>query len=169
MSNNQKIITHTSKDHVNVVLDAKSEVVLVLLGQSRQVDIGVGQVDTLARRDEPVVADLDLDGFVVCDLKHVERQNTVVNIDDTANLDDLGDVLVVDIPTAQLAYSFPRSQNPAGCTYMFSVSQEAAYFSSVVKFITVPAAIGISISPLVWPVRISGPLVSRAMATWRPF
>jgi len=52
---------------------------------------------------------------------------------------------------------------------MLEVSQEVAYLSSVVKFISVPAEIGISASPVVFPVRISGPLVSRAMATWRPF
>lgn len=49
--------------------------------------------------------------------------------------------------------------------YMFSVSQAAAYCSSVVKFMTLPAEMGISSSFLVLPVRISGPLVSRAMAT----
>jgi len=51
---------------------------------------------------------------------------------------------------------------------MFWVSQLVAYFSSVVKFMMVPAARGRSSSPLVLPVRISGPLVSRAMATGRP-
>ena len=52
---------------------------------------------------------------------------------------------------------------------MFSVSQDVAYLSSVVMFMTVPAEMGMSASPVVLPVRISGPLVSRAMATWRPF
>ncbi len=52
---------------------------------------------------------------------------------------------------------------------MLLVSHEVAYFSSVVKFMIVPAVMGISTSPSVLPVRISGPLVSRAMAIWRPF
>lgn len=51
---------------------------------------------------------------------------------------------------------------------MFSVSHAVAYFSSVVMFMMVPAEIGRSASSLVLPVRISGPLVSSAMAIWRP-
>lgn len=37
------------KDHIDVVLDAEAQVVLVLLGQSGEVNIGVGQVHTLSR------------------------------------------------------------------------------------------------------------------------
>ena len=48
---------------------------------------------------------------------------------------------------------------------MFLSSHAVMYFSSVVMLISVPAAIGISISPAVLPVLISGPLVSNAMAT----
>jgi hypothetical protein len=88
----------TGKHHVHVVLHAEPQVVLVLLGESGQIDIGVREVDTLSRGDEPVVTSPDLDGFVVCDLEHVEGQNTIINVDDAAGLDNLGDVLVVDIP-----------------------------------------------------------------------
>src|SRR5689334_21399111 len=51
---------------------------------------------------------------------------------------------------------------------MFLSSHAVAYFSSVVMFMTVPALMGISTSPAVLPVRISGPLVSRAMASGLP-
>ena len=70
--------------------------------------------------------------------------------------------------------------------YMFSSSLEVAYLSSVVMFISLPAEMGMSASPVVLPVRISGPFytvsavescqrgigprtVSRAMARGRPF
>ena len=48
------------KDHVDAVLDTETEVVLVLLGQSGEVDIGLGQVDTLARRKRAVVQRTDV-------------------------------------------------------------------------------------------------------------
>jgi len=85
------------KDHVDIVLDTKTQVVLVLLGQGRQIHIGVGQVDALLGRDEAVVAGTHLDGLGVRDFEDVEGQNTVVDIDDPAGLDHLGDVLVVDV------------------------------------------------------------------------
>ena len=88
----------TSKDHVNIVLDTKPEVVLVLLRESGQIDIRVGQVDALAGRDEPVIPRLDLDGLLVHNLDHVKRQHTVIHVDDATGLDHLGDVLVVDVP-----------------------------------------------------------------------
>ena len=47
---------------------------------------------------------------------------------------------------------------------MFLSSQSVAYLSSVVILISVPAEIGISASPLVFPVLISGPFVSKATA-----
>lgn len=91
---------HTSKDHVDIVLDAEQEIGLVLLGEGGQIDIGVGQVDTLAGRDETIVARLNLDGLVVDNLEHIERQDTVVDVNNSAWGDDLGDVLVVDVPGA---------------------------------------------------------------------
>lgn len=42
-------------------------------------------------------------------------------------------------------------------TYMFLLSLDVAYFSSVVMFISSPALMGISSSPGVLPVLISGP------------
>ena len=48
------------EDHVDTVLDTEPEIVLVLLGKSGQVDIGLGQVDTLARRKRAVVQRTDV-------------------------------------------------------------------------------------------------------------
>lgn len=85
------------KDHVDIVLDAKAQVILVLLGQSGEIDIGVGQVDTLPRGDVTIVLGTDADGLIVDDVQNLECQDTVVDVDDTTRLDDLGDVLVVDV------------------------------------------------------------------------
>jgi hypothetical protein len=51
---------------------------------------------------------------------------------------------------------------------MFLSSQAVAYLSSVVMLMMAPALIGMSASPVVSPVRISGPLVSKAMARGLP-
>ena len=85
------------KDHVDAVLDTELEIGLVLLGQRRQINVGLGQVDTLLGGDLAVVDTLDLEGLLVNNLKNLERQNTVVDVDCAASLDDLGDVLVVDV------------------------------------------------------------------------
>lgn len=92
------------EDHVDIVLDTKQEIGLVLLGQSRQVDIGVGQVDTLLGGDEAVVAGAGFDSLVVLDAQDIKGEDTVVDVDDTAGLDDLGDVLVVDVPSSYRQY-----------------------------------------------------------------
>lgn len=88
----------TRKDHVHVVLHTKPEIGLILLRKSGEIDVGVGEIDALAGRDEAVVPRLDLDGLVVHNLEHIEGQDTVIDVDNTPGLDDLGDVLVVDIP-----------------------------------------------------------------------
>lgn len=87
------------ENHVDVVLNTELEISLVLLGKSGQIDISVGQVDTLLGADGTVVAGLDSDSLLVLDLEDVESENTVVDVDDTAGLDDAGDVLVVDVPS----------------------------------------------------------------------
>lgn len=61
-----------SKDHVDVVLDTELQVVPVLLGQSREVNVGLGQVDTLTRRDVTVVKTLATQGLIVYDLENLE-------------------------------------------------------------------------------------------------
>lgn len=87
-----------SKDHVDIVLDTEPEIALVLLRKGWEIDVGIGKVDTLAGRDEAVVPRLDLNSLLIDNLKNIERKHTVVDIDDTARLNDLGNVLVVDIP-----------------------------------------------------------------------
>lgn len=86
------------ENHIHVVLDTKSEIGLVLLGQSGEVHIGVGEVDSLLGGDLAVVAGTAADGLSILDLEDVKGKNTVINVDDAARLDDLGDVLVVNVP-----------------------------------------------------------------------
>ena len=86
------------EDHVNLVLDTKPEIGLVLLGERGEIDVGLGQVDTLLGGDLAVVYALALEGLLVGDLEDLERKNSVVHVDDPSRLDDLGDVLVVDVP-----------------------------------------------------------------------
>jgi hypothetical protein len=76
---------------------------LVLFRQRGQIDVGVGKIDTLAGGDISVVAGTSLNVLLVLDAQDVESEDTIVNVDDTARLNDLGDVLVVDIPGKWLA------------------------------------------------------------------
>jgi hypothetical protein len=103
-----------SKDHVDVVLDTKPQVGLILLGESWKVNIGVWEVDTLLGRDLAVVSGSAADGLVVNDLDDIKGENTVVNVDDTAGLDDLGDVLVVDVPKKKKVSVRCNSQGSQG-------------------------------------------------------
>jgi hypothetical protein len=87
------------EDHVDTVLDTKSEIGLVFLGKRGKIDVGLGKVDTLLGRDLAIVDALALEGLIINDLKDLERQDTIVDVDDAARSDDLCDVLVVDIPS----------------------------------------------------------------------
>lgn len=87
-----------SKDHVDLVLNTKLQVADVLLGQSRKVDIGARQVDTLAGRDSTVVQTLATQGLLVYDFEDLEGKNTVIDIDQLAGGDHLGDVFIVKVP-----------------------------------------------------------------------
>ncbi|KAI6755395.1 hypothetical protein HG531_004501 [Fusarium graminearum] len=78
--------------------DVTDVIGLVLLGKGRQIDIGVGQVDTLLGADSTVVAGLDKDSLLVNDLENIKSKDTIVDVDDTAGLNDIGNVLVVDVP-----------------------------------------------------------------------
>jgi hypothetical protein len=102
------------KDHVDTVLDSEAQVGLVLLGERGKVDIGLGKVDSLAGRDLSVVQAASLDGLLVDNLLDLEGEDTVVNIDDTAGLDDLGDVLVVEVPAVWLVLAAGRGVLAAG-------------------------------------------------------
>lgn len=85
------------KDHVDAVLDAKLEVLLVLLGQGREVDRRLGEVDTLARTERAVVDGLDLEP-VALDGEDLQREDAVVDIDVLAGRRDLGEVLLQRAP-----------------------------------------------------------------------
>lgn len=86
------------EDHVDVVLDAEEEIGLVLVGEGGEIDVGVGEVDALLGGDLAVVAGPGADGLVVDDLEDIEGEHTVIDVDDAAWGDHLGDVLVVDVP-----------------------------------------------------------------------
>lgn len=153
-----------SEDHVDAVLDTETEIGLVLLGESGKIDIGLGKVDTLLGRDLAVVDGLGADVLVVNNLKDLESEDTVIDVDDTALLDHLGDVLVVKVPGEVISTCLKRSQWTE--SYMFLSSQAVAYLSSVVMLISEPALMGKSWSLTVLPVLISGPfwvLVSEAL------
>jgi hypothetical protein len=93
-----------SKDHVHVVLDTKSQIGLVLLGEGGKVDIGVGEVDTLLGRDLAIVTGAGADGLVIDNLEDVKGEDSIVDIDDASGLDDFGDVLVIDVPGLWLVF-----------------------------------------------------------------
>jgi hypothetical protein len=136
---------------------------LILLREGREIDIGIGEIDSLLGRDLAIVSGTGTDGLGVNNVENVKGEDTIVNVDDTSRLNDFGNVLVVDVPRrpSLVLKENPRAQK---FTYMFLASQDVAYFSSVVMLISDPAVIGISSSLVVFPVLISGPLVSRAMA-----
>ena len=90
------------EDHVDVVLDAKLQISLILVGEGGKVNVCVGQVDTLLGGDEAVVASAALNVLVVLDAQDIESEDTIVDVDDTTGLDDFGDVLVVDVPIEAL-------------------------------------------------------------------
>lgn len=80
--------------------------------------------------------------------------NTVINIDESAGVDDLCDVLIVDIAGCVSYQTLARGKVQ---TNRFLSSLAVWYLSSVVMFSSSPALIGMSWSPGVLPVLISGP------------
>ena len=71
------------KDHIDAVLDAEQEILLVLFAEGRKIDRSFGKVNTLARREIPVVNGADFDGGAI-DGEDEERKNAVVDIDELA-------------------------------------------------------------------------------------
>jgi hypothetical protein len=136
---------------------------LILLRKGREIDIGIGEIDSLLGRDLAIVSGTGTNGLRIDDFEDVKGENTIVNVDDTSWLNDLGNVLVVNVPRT-LVLALKKNSRAQKFTYMFLASQDLAYFSSVVMLISDPAEIGMSSSLVVFPVLISGPLVSRAMA-----
>lgn len=90
------------EDHVDVVLDAEFQVVLVLIRKRGQVDVRLREVDTLTRREGAVVDATHADVRTV-DGKNQERQDTIVDVDELAGCSDLGQVFLQD----NLAYILP--------------------------------------------------------------
>lgn len=88
-----------SEDHVDAVLDTKSEIRLVLLGERGEINVRLGKVDALLGGDLAVVDAFALEGLIIHHLEDLKGQDTVVDVDDAAGRDHLGDVLVVDIPS----------------------------------------------------------------------
>lgn len=86
------------EDHVDVVLNTESEIGLILLRQGWEINICVGKIDTLLGRDLSVVAGTGSDGLLIDNGQDVESKNSVIDVDDTSWLNDLGDVLVIDVP-----------------------------------------------------------------------
>lgn len=98
------------KHHVDLVLDTKAEIGLVLLRERGEVDVRLGEVDTLLGGNLAIVQALGLNGLLVDNLEDLEREDTVVDVDDAALLDNLGNVFVVDVP----ALSALASQDSPG-------------------------------------------------------
>lgn len=71
------------EDHIDPVLDAEPEVLLVLFAEGREIDRSFGKVNTLARREIPVIDGADFDGGAI-DGEDQERKNAVVDIDELA-------------------------------------------------------------------------------------
>lgn len=102
------------EDHVDAVLDTEAEISDILLGQGGKIDISAGEVDTLLGGNEARVEGADLQGLVINDLNDLEGEDTIINVDELAGGNDLGDVLVVNVPAdSVLAFwiLFRRSQS----------------------------------------------------------
>jgi len=74
------------------------EIGLVLLGESWEVDIGIWKVDTLLGGNLAIVSATNADSLVINDIENVKSKDTIVNVDDSAWSNNLGNVLIVDIP-----------------------------------------------------------------------
>jgi hypothetical protein len=79
------------ENHVDAILDTERQVVLVLFRQGGQVDGRLGQVDTLARREGARVERLDAQ-VGAFDGDDLEREDTVVDVDELARGGNLGKV-----------------------------------------------------------------------------
>ena len=71
---------------------------MILLREGWEINIGIWEVDTLLGRDLAVVSGTDADSLVINDIDNIKSKNSVIDVDDAALLNDLGDVLVVDVP-----------------------------------------------------------------------
>jgi hypothetical protein len=78
------------------------KIILVFLREGGEVDISIGEVHTLLGGNLAVVAAPNTDGLLIDDLQDIKGKDTIINVNDTARLNDLCDVLVVDIPEAEV-------------------------------------------------------------------
>lgn len=85
------------KDHINLVLHTEPEVVFVLFGQCREIDVGAWKVDTFLGCDLAVVECSNANSLVVDNLENLERLDAIINIDELTRLEDLCNIFVVDI------------------------------------------------------------------------
>lgn len=79
------------EDHVDTVLDTESEIGLVLLGQSWEVDWGLWQVDTFSRGQGAGVEGLDSE-LVAVDGDDLEGEDSVIDVDELAWAEDFDNV-----------------------------------------------------------------------------
>lgn len=86
------------EDHLDLVLRAELEITNVLFGEGWKVNVSARQVHTLPGRDLAVIETLDAQGLIIYNLEDLEREDTIVDIDQLAGFDHLGDVLVIDVP-----------------------------------------------------------------------
>ncbi|RUS22197.1 hypothetical protein BC937DRAFT_90053 [Endogone sp. FLAS-F59071] len=84
------------ENYVDVVFDAKQEIPLVLLRECRQIDVRLGQIDTLLGAKFAVVDGAHAHKVLAC-LEDLKRENAVVNVNHLAHLNHLGEVNVVDV------------------------------------------------------------------------
>jgi len=72
-SNVAAVADERSEDHVDLILDAEAEVVLVFLRERRQIDIGPWKIDTLLGRDLAVVHASDTESLIVHNFENLKR------------------------------------------------------------------------------------------------
>jgi hypothetical protein len=104
------------EDHINIVLDTKSEIGLILLRQGWEIDIGVREIDTLLGRNLAIVAGTDTNGLLVGNGNNIKGKNSIINVDDTSRLNDLGDVLIVYVPGFPNQFETLKKKNPLTCS-----------------------------------------------------
>ena len=83
------------KDHVDAVLDTEAEVGLVLLRESGEVDVGLREVDTLARGEGTVVEGANVN-VVAVNGGDEEGEDTVIDVDVLAGGSNLGEVFLIE-------------------------------------------------------------------------
>lgn len=71
------------EDHIDAILNTELEILLVLFAEGWKIDRSFGKVNTLARREIPVINGADFDRGAI-DGEDEERKNAIVDIDELA-------------------------------------------------------------------------------------